>query len=319
MKNRPRPTARQTPSHPAHPRRKSSHGAAAKSASPPAEKSGRPILVFLPAHREKTLVTTALTRAGIRAEVFDQLDHVAAQISDQTGAVLLAAEAFGDASAAQLMPRLREQPKWSDLPLLVVTGGTEVSRRIRDLAGASANVMLIARPLRAFTLISAVRATLRARRSQYEARDLIEERDTVLASISEAFSAVDRDWRYTHVNDRVAEMAGWPKEKMIGRVIWEIFPQAVGTEFYEKAHRVMETREPSHGEFFYAPWSRWVDTRMYPTRDGIIIFSADITERKRREELAAVREAKLQESQERLRLATEAADIGTCDFFPKPR
>ena len=52
----------------------------------------------------------------------DQLDHVAAQISDQTGAVLLAAEAFADVAAAQLMKRLREQPKWSDLPLLVVTG-----------------------------------------------------------------------------------------------------------------------------------------------------------------------------------------------------
>ena len=221
-----------------------------------------------------------------------------------------------DAAASQLMTRLREQPKWSDLPLLVVTNANKVQQRTRELAGASANVTFLPRPLREFALLSAVRATLRARRSQYEARDLIEERETVLASISEAFSAVDRDWRYTHVNDRVAEMASWPKEKMIGRVIWEIFPQAVGTEFYEKAHRVMETREPSHGEFFYAPWSRWVDTRMYPTRDGIIIFSADITERKRREELAAVREAKLQESQERLRLATEAADIGTFDFFP---
>jgi PAS domain S-box-containing protein len=283
----------------------------------PVEKSGRPILVFLPNHREKTLVTDALTHSGIRTEVFAQLDHLATQISDKTGAVLLAAEAFADVAAAQLMKRLREQPKWSDLPLVVVTGGTEVPRAIRDLAGASANVMLIARPLRAFTLISAVRATLRARRSQYEARNLIEERDTVLASISEAFSALDRDWRYTHVNDRVAEMAGWPKEKMIGRVIWDIFPEAVGTEFHEKAHRVMQTREPSHGEFFYAPWGRWVDTRMYPTKHGIVIFGADITERKRQEELATVREAKLRESQERLQLATEAADIGTFDFFPK--
>ncbi len=283
---------------------------------PSAEKSGRPVLVFLPGSREKLLVTNTLSRAGIRAEVFDQLDHLAAQISDQTGAVLLAEEAFAEAVASQLMKRLREQPKWSDLPLLVLTGGTEVPRSIRDLAGASANVILIARPLRAFTLISAVRATLRARRSQYEVRDLTEERDTVLASISEAFSALDRDWRYTHVNDRVAEMAGWPKEKMIGRVIWEIFPEAVGTEFYEKAHRVMQTREASHGEFFYAPWKRWVDTRIYPTKGGIVIFSADITERKEQARVAAEREAKLKESQGRLQLATEAADIGTFDFYP---
>ena len=183
------------------------------------------------------------------------------------------------------MECLRAQPNWSDLPLLVVTGRTKVPKHIRDLAGASANVTFLARPLRDFMLISAVRATLRARRSQYEVRDLMEERDTVLSSISEAFSALDHNWRYTHVNDRIAEMAGWPKERMIGQVIWEIFPEAVGTEFYEKAQRVMRTREPSQGEFFYAPWARWVDARMYPTKDGMVIFRADITERKRQEQL----------------------------------
>ena len=262
------------------------------------------------------MATKALTHGGVRAEFFEQLDHLATQLDDQTSAVLLAEEAFADTAAPQLMKRLREQPKWSDLPLLVATGGTQIPRRIRDLAGASANVMLIGRPLRDFTLISAVRATLRARRSQFEARDLIEERDTVLSSISEAFSALDRDWRYTHVNDKIAEMAGWPKDKMIGRVIWEIFPEAVGTEFYEKAHQVMRTGESRHGEYFYPPWNRWVETRMYPTKDGILIFRADVTERKKQEQLAQEREAKLRESRERLQLATAAADIGTFDFFP---
>src|SRR5207237_3035575 len=118
------------------------------------------------------------------------------------------------------------------------------------------------------------------------------------------------------VNDNVAEMAGWPKEKMIGRVIWEIFPDAVGTKFHEKALAVMRTGESSHDELFFAPWNRWVDTRMYPTKNGIVVFGADITERKKQEELAREREVKLRESQERLQLATEAADIGTFDFFP---
>lgn len=283
---------------------------------PPAEKSGRPVLVFLPNSRERKLVANALTGAGIHAEIFENLDELAAQIGERTGAVLVTEEAFADTAAAQLMTRLREQPKWSDLPLLVVPSGAKVRRRTRDLAGASANVMFLPRPLRDFALISAIRTTLRARRSQYQARDLIEERDTVLASISESFSALDRNWRFTYVNDKVAEMAGWPKEKMIGRVIWEIFPDAVGTKFHEKAQAAMGTGESSHDELFYAPWGRWVDTRMYPTKDGIVVFGADITERKKQEELAHEREAKLRESQERLQLATEAADIGTFDFFP---
>jgi PAS domain S-box-containing protein len=325
MKKKPRPTARHTASASARTRRKSSRCSISRSATrrekrstatPPPEKSGRPVLVFLPNSREKKLVATALTGAAIRAEIFETLDELAAQIGERTGAVLVAEEAFAGTGASELMKRLREQPKWSDLPLLVVPSGAKVQRRTRDLAGASANVMFLPRPLRDFALISAIRTTLRARRSQYQARDLIEERDTVLASISEAFSALDRNWRFTHVNDNVAEMAGWPKEKMIGRVIWEIFPEAVGTKFHEKAQAAMGTGESSHDELFYAPWGRWVDTRMYPTKDGIVVFGADITERKKQEQLAHEREAKLTESQERLQLATEAADIGTFDFFP---
>jgi len=285
-------------------------------AAGPREKSGRPVLVFLPKRRDKATVERALKQAGVRAEFLERMEHLAAQISEQTGAVLLGEEAFADAAVSELLQRLRDQPPWSDLPLLVVTNGRAMPRRLRDLAGASANVLVLPRPLREFALISALRVSLRARRSQFELRDLTEERETVLSSISEAFSALDRNWRYTHVNDRVAEMAGWPKEKMIGQVIWDIFPDAVGTEFYEKAHNVMRTGKPSEGEFYYAPWKRWVETRMYSTKDGIVIFRADITERKKQEALTREREATLRESRERLQLATEAADIGTFDFFP---
>jgi PAS domain S-box-containing protein len=270
----------------------------------------------MPKGAEKNIVTKALKREGIRAEVFERLDRLTKQINDRTGAILLAEEVFVSTRVPQFQRRLHEQPEWSDLPLLVLTNGSETHQRIRALFGPDANVTFVTRPLRNVTLIGAVQAALRGRHHQFAVRDLLDERETVLASISEAFSALDRKWRYTHVNDKVAEMAGWPKEKMIGRVIWEIFPEAVGTDFYELCHRVMEKREPSHGEFFYQPWNRWLETRMYPTKDGMVIFRADITERKEQERLAHEREAKLKESQDRLRLATEAADIGTFDFFP---
>jgi PAS domain S-box-containing protein len=281
-----------------------------------AEKSGGPVFVLMPNGPEKDIVTKALKREGIRTEVFKRLDQLTKQTGAQTGAILLAEEAFASTRVPQFQRRIREQPQWSDLPLLVLTDGSGTGQRIRALFGPNANVTFITRPVRDFPILSAVQVALRARRRQYEVRNLLEERETVLASITDAFSALDRNWRYTHVNDKVAELAGWPKEKMLGRVIWEIFPEAVGTEFYELAHHVMKTGEPRHGEFFYAPWNRWLDTRMYPTKDGIVIFRADITERKKQEKLAEEREAKLRESQDRLRLATEAADIGTFDFYP---
>jgi PAS domain S-box-containing protein len=285
-----------------------------------AEKTGMPVLILMSKDREEALATKTLTRADIRIEICKRPDRLGKHIGDQTGAVLLTEEAFVGAQISQFLKTLRTQPPWSDLPLLVLTSGSEADEahhRILDLFGPNANVTFLARPLRGLTLVSAVQAALRARRHQFAVRDLIEERETVLASISDAFSALDRKWRYTHANDKVAAFAGLPASKMIGRVIWEIFPDAVGTEFYDRCQHVMRTGEPSHGEFFHAPWDRWLDVRIYPTKEGIVIFRGDITERKKQEELSQEREAKLKESQDRLRLATEAADIGTFDFFPK--
>ncbi len=261
----------------------------APASAPAADESGLPVVVLLPKNREQMLATTALTRADIRIEICQHADQLDAHISEQTGAVLFAEEAFLGPQISRLQEYLHAQPPWSDLPLLALTSGNEADdphHRILDLLGANANLTFVARPFRGLTLVSAVQAALRARRHQFAVRDLIAERETVLASISDAFSALDRQWRYIHVNDRVAELAGLPKEKMIGRVIWEIFPEAVGTEFYERCQHVMQTGEPSSAEFFYPPWKRWLDTRMYPTKDGMIIFRADVTERKKQEQLA---------------------------------
>ncbi|MEY2502950.1 MAG: hypothetical protein QOI07_3284 [Verrucomicrobiota bacterium] len=277
------------------------------------------VLIAAPLGQDAVLAARVLEGAGIGTKICERLSEVADRMDETTNAILVAAEALAASEIRPLLERLQQQPAWSDLPLILLTssgGGDEMSRRALEIFGASANVTLLERPLQAVTLVSVLQGALRARHRQYEVRDLIEQRETVLGGISDAFSALDFQWRYTFVNDRVAELAGVPKEKLLGRVIWEIFPGAVGGEFYHRCQQVMETRQPAHGDFFYEPWGRWLDTRIYPTKDGIVIFRADITDQKKQEELARVREAKLRESQERLQLATEAADIGTFDFFP---
>jgi PAS domain S-box-containing protein len=277
------------------------------------------VLIAAPLGKDAVLAARVLEEAGIGAKICGGLSEVAERLDETTNAILVAAEALVPSEVPPLLEHLEQQPTWSDIPLIVLTSsrsGDEMSRRGLEIFGAKANVTLLERPLQAVTLVSTLQVALRARHRQYEVRDLIEQRETILSAISDAFSALDFQWRYTFVNDKVAELAGVPKEKLLGRVIWEIFPGAVGGEFYHRCHHVMETRQSAHGDFYYEPWGRWLDTRIYPTKDGIVIFRADITDQKKQEELARVREVKLRESQERLQLATEAADIGTFDFFP---
>jgi PAS domain S-box-containing protein len=277
------------------------------------------VLIAAPLGKDAALAAGVLERSGIRAKTCGHLKEVAERLDETTHAILVAAEALVAADVPALLDRLEKQPPWSDIPLILLTSsgaGDEMSRRALEIFGPAANVTLLERPLQAVTLVSTLQVALRARRRQYEVRDLLEQREMVLAGISDAFSALDFQWRYTYVNDKVAELAGVPKEKMLGRVIWEIFPEAVDGEFYKRCQHVMKKRQTAHGEFFHKPWGRWLETRIYPTKEGIVIFRADITDQKKQEAMAHEREAKLRESQERLQLATEAADIGTFDFFP---
>lgn len=284
------------------------------------EASPGAVLIVAPIGKDAALAVQALERVEIRAKACLDLNEAALSLGEPTAALLIAEEALVAAKLPVLLDALQHQPPWSDVPVIVLTtsgGSDRMSRQAVDIFGPAGNVTLLERPLRGVTLISAMKVALRARRRQYEARDLLEQRERLLASISDAFSSLDREWRYIYVNDRVAELARLPREKMLGREIWEIFPDAIGGEFHHLAHQAMQERKAVQGQLFFKPWGRWLETRIYPTNDGIAVFSADITERKHQELLAREHDLKLKESEDLLRLATEAAAIGTFDYYPQ--
>ncbi|MEY2539517.1 MAG: hypothetical protein QOG67_3257 [Verrucomicrobiota bacterium] len=286
---------------------------------PKRDDSKATVVVLAPKGKDAEMACRAVEEAGIQCHVSKSLSELAARLDNEVDALLLAEEALEPTELLLLVDALGRQPPWSDVPVIMMTspgGNDRAGIPALEILGPAANVTLLERPLRNVTLVAAVKVALRARHRQREVRDLIAERDSLLSSISDAFSALDRSWRYTYVNDKVAELAGLPKEKIIGRVIWEIFPDAVGGEFHERCQRAMERREPDEFEIFYKPWQRWLDTRIYPTDKGIVIFRADITERKRQEAVLSENTRRLQEMEERSRLAVEAAGVGTFDFYP---
>lgn len=273
---------------------------------------GGAVLVVAPLGKNAELAAAALQRENIQAEPLRSVAEACHRLDATTHAIILAEEAVTAAEVELLLQRLDEQPPWSDVPLIILTsrGGEEASRKVLSIFGRRANVTLLERPLHPVTLLSATRAALRARSRQFELRDVLEQREMLVTSISDAFSALDNDFRYTFVNDKVVELAGRPREEIVGRLIWEVFPQAFDTQLQELCVRARDTKQPQHAEFFYTPWGRWLDTRVYPTRDGIVILRADVSE------LHAQRE-RLEALEQRTRLAIEAADAGVFDFDPK--
>lgn len=94
------------------------------------------------------------------------------------GAILIAEEALYSSSSTVLLESMRKQPTWSDLPVIVITSGgrqTPESLQVFQTFRREANITLVERPFRKVTLISVLEGALRARRKQYQMRDLLAE------------------------------------------------------------------------------------------------------------------------------------------------
>ncbi|MBD1845543.1 PAS domain S-box protein [Cyanobacteria bacterium FACHB-63] len=108
--------------------------------------------------------------------------------------------------------------------------------------------------------------------------------ETVLASIDDQFLVLDQQWRYVYVSDRVVEVVGRSREELMGRCIWDIFPDIVGSQFYTEVHRAAAEQRIIQFEYFYTSWQRWFENRIYPSSTGVSVLVTDITERKQAEE-----------------------------------
>ncbi|MBF2000090.1 MAG: response regulator [Synechococcales cyanobacterium M58_A2018_015] len=144
-------------------------------------------------------------------------------------------------------------------------------------------------------------------RLQHEAEEVYASLDRILASMSDVFVMLDRDWRYIYVNDKALTSSGFSRAYLLGRSFWEVFPDLVNTPFAAQLQRALDEQQMVHFEYYYAPWDRWFENRVYPSARGISLFSIDITERKHAEEV-------MRSSQERLALASQAANIGTFEW-----
>jgi signal transduction histidine kinase/CheY-like chemotaxis protein len=131
------------------------------------------ILVLAPTGRDATLAEQTLCRAGLEAEVIRTPEELASAIDRGAAAILLAEEALSPLAVDVLAGALERQAPWSDLPLVVFAGAMDrqaSSARLEWMSSRLGNVTLVERPVRVATLVTAVRAALRARHRQYAAR-----------------------------------------------------------------------------------------------------------------------------------------------------
>jgi PAS domain S-box-containing protein len=105
----------------------------------------------------------------------------------------------------------------------------------------------------------------------------------ILESISDAFFALDNQWRFTFVNSIAEKLLRKSREELVGKNIWEEFPEAVGSTFHTEYHKALNKDVPVSFEEYYPPLDTWYDVRAYPYHGGLSVYFHDINERKQAE------------------------------------
>jgi PAS domain S-box-containing protein len=116
-----------------------------------------------------------------------------------------------------------------------------------------------------------------------------EQLTTILESIGDGFCAFDVDWRFIYINSAAEKIVGLPRDNLLGRIFWDVFPLTLSTRL-EQEFRLAAKGEIRSFENFYKSSGRWFLNRCFPRKEGgISVYFKDITDHKLAEE-ALIRE-----------------------------
>jgi PAS domain S-box-containing protein len=194
-------------------------------------------VLLLPATRRDAEVTSALLRreklAFISCENARSLAH---ELDGGVGAILMTDDALADPDIDQVLEALGRQPPWSDVPAIVLCGHDQLPKLAGVAMRTLRNVTVLERPTTSRTLISAVKAAIRARARQYQMREQftslqeseaavrLRERQlhTLAENTPDILTRLDRQLRHVYVNHAATEVTGLSSQQFLGRTHREI-------------------------------------------------------------------------------------------------
>jgi signal transduction histidine kinase len=146
------------------------------------------VLVLAPIGRDAQAAAQHLAESRLESLVCHDIEDLLIKLSEGAATALVTEEAFLRGGTQGLERWVTTQPPWSDFPFIVLTSRSTSAAaqgyRMRLLESLG-NVSLLERPLNAVTLMSAIRAAMRARRRQYEVQDHLLDRETFAAQLKD--------------------------------------------------------------------------------------------------------------------------------------
>jgi PAS domain S-box-containing protein len=175
------------------------------------------VLILAPRGRDAQLAADLLRRNAFRSHICADADDLTTELAGGAGAVLITEEALASGDTTVLTHWIGAQPRWSDLPFVVLANGITSPRSAGALARLSdlGNIVLLERPLHAEAMVGAIRSALKARRRQYEVRGSAERLER---AVIERTADLERARRKLELALDAAAMGSWDIDLASGRV-----------------------------------------------------------------------------------------------------
>ncbi len=136
------------------------------------------------------------------------------------------------------------------------------------------------------------------------------ELNLVFERIADAFIAFDNDWNYTYLNKVALQFHRETKENIIGKNIWQKYPELVKEPFYDALQLAKSTQQPQRCELYYSREDRWYAYLIYPSQNGISVHYHNITGKKKAEIELSVAQQELVNAEGKFRALVEKSLVG---------
>ncbi|MFL6606507.1 MAG: response regulator [Steroidobacteraceae bacterium] len=197
-----------------------------------------------------------------------------------------------DLDGIELLKALRGTQHTQMIPVLLISGRAIHEQRIEGYKEGADGYL--AKPYTEHELRACIGSMLQSARRREEAarREAIEqteqqalaERAALLESITDAFYALDRECRFTYLNQRALGHFAAIREALLGQVVWDVFPLTRGTVFQQEYERALREQRSVSFETVSPLTDRWLEVRAYPTQQGLAVYFRDVNDRKLAEE-----------------------------------
>ena len=108
-----------------------------------------------------------------------------------------------------------------------------------------------------------------------------------LHRLPDAVVTFDLEWRYVFMNRQAELNHKCRPGELLGRCVWDVFPEGRELETYVRYLRAIETQEEDVYDEYLPMFGRWYEQRLFPTQQGLTVVARDITDWR---ELAEARE-----------------------------